>query len=212
MYDQVEETRVIRLAADEASSIIAVLWESFYDYPVMRYVLRDSGLRYSEHLHKMITLFVSARLLLNDVILGIRSQDELVAVVTTSDPSIPPHPDFAALREHTWEVLGPEALARYQQFVDAWTSMEWSVPQLHVNMIGVCRAHQRRGLARTLLYEVHRMAQESPSATGISLTTEDERNVSFYQRQGYEIIGHRQVGSDLQAWSFFRPKDAPGQL
>lgn len=212
MYDQVEETRVIRLAADEAPSIIAVLWESFYDYPVMRHVLRDSGLRYSEHLHKLITLFVTARLLLNDTILGIRSQDELVAVVTTSDPSIPPHPDFAALREHTWELLGPEALARYQQFVDAWTSMESSVPQLHVNMIGVCRAHQRRGLARTLLHQVHHLAQQSPAATGVSLTTEDERNVSFYQRQGYQVIGHRQISPELQAWSFFRPNEASSQL
>ena len=77
-------------------------------------------------------------------------------------------------------------------------------------MIGVCRAHQRRGLARTLLHEVHQLAQLSPAGTGVSLTTEDPRNVAFYQRQGYEIIGHTQVTSELQAWSFFRPNGAPG--
>lgn len=204
MYEQMEETRVIRVPATHADEVISVLWESFYDYPVMRHVLRDSGMAYGEHLHKLISLFVGARVLLDDVMLGIRHQGQLVAVATTSDPARPPHPEFETLREQTWAVLGPAALERYMQFVSAWEKMAPAMPQLHVNMLGVRRQHQRRGLARTLLQEVHHMAEASTESRGVSLTTEDERNVPFYQHQGYEVIGYTRISDDLQTWSLFR--------
>ncbi|HET9440708.1 MAG TPA: GNAT family N-acetyltransferase [Longimicrobiales bacterium] len=205
MSEQREESRIIRIPGTDAADVVGVLWESFFDYPVMRHVLRDSGLDYAQHLQQLIGLFVSARALRDDVMLGIKLGGELVGVVTTSNPMDPPHPDFAPLREQLWQALGPEASARYQQYVTAWDSMATHEPQLHVNMIGVRRAFQRSGLARQLLSEVHEMAKRSPSVTGVSLTTEDERNVPLYQRHGYQVIGEKQIAPGLKTWSFFRP-------
>ncbi|HEY0673134.1 MAG TPA: GNAT family N-acetyltransferase [Longimicrobiales bacterium] len=205
MSEQREESRIIRIPSSDAPEVVSVLWESFFDYPVMRHVLRDSGLDYAQQLQQLIGLFVSARALRDDVMLGIKHGGELVAVVTTSNPADTPHPDFAPLRDQVWHALGADALARYQQYVTAWEAMATHVPQLHVNMIGVRRAFQRSGLARQLLNEVHEMAKRSPSVTGVSLTTEDERNVPLYQRHGYQIIGETQIAPGLKTWSFFRP-------
>jgi GNAT superfamily N-acetyltransferase len=198
-----QQIAIERIAPANAAEVVDVLWESFYDYPVMRFVLGDAP-HYDRRLARMISLFVGARALLNDVMLGARHNGELIAVATTSDPAVAPHPELAAMREECWRELGADAKARYDLYVNAWDAMASSAPQLHVNMLGVRRAHQRGGLARALLDGVHGMARASDKWTGVSLTTESPRNVSFYERQGYQIIGQREVAPGWQAWSFWR--------
>jgi GNAT superfamily N-acetyltransferase len=198
------ELTIETIAPAEALEVVDVLWEAFYDYPVMRFVL-GNGLDYDRRIARMIGLFVASRALVNDVMLGVRHSGELIAVATTSDPANPAHPDFAAMREQVWRELGPDAKARYDLCVNAWDAMADDRPQLHVNMLGVRRGHQRGGLASALLQRVHDLTESSGKWEGVSLTTEDPRNVPFYERQGYHIIGQRQVAPELQAWSFFRP-------
>jgi GNAT superfamily N-acetyltransferase len=178
MYDQLQGA-VAPVPIGDASPVIDVLVESFYNYPVMRFVLGNAP-DYDARLKRLIGLFVSARLLLNDVILGIRNGEEV------------------------WSELGPTAKARYDLCVNAWGAIATDVPQLHVNMIGVRNAHQRKGLARALLSRIHEMALQSGTWQGVSLTTEDPRNVAFYEGQGYRVIGTQMVAPELQAWSFFR--------
>jgi GNAT superfamily N-acetyltransferase len=197
------QLQVISMPRTTGVQVTSVLCESFYDYPVMRYVLGDSA-HYDRQLGKMIGLFVAARTLLDDVMLGIMAGADLVAVATTSNPAQAPHPDFAVMRDTTWTSLGPDAWLRYQQCVQAWASMASSLPQLHVNMLGVRRAFQGQGLARLLLEEVHRLSEQHPDSTGVSLTTEDARNITFYQHLGYQVIGEARVTRELQTWSFFR--------
>jgi GNAT superfamily N-acetyltransferase len=199
-----QQLQLIRLPRTTAALVTSVLCESFHDYPVMRFVLGDN-IDYDRQLDQLIGLFVTARTLVDDTVLGVMIGAELVAVATTSNPAQPAHPGLAALRGEVWNSLGAEAAARYQQCVQAWDSMASQIPQLHVNMIGVRRAYQGTGLARRLLEQVHQLAAQSGTAEGVSLTTEHEENVAFYQHLGYQIIGQAHIAPGLQAWSFFRP-------
>lgn len=195
--------QVSRVPLAAAGEVVDVLVEAFYDYPVMRFVLGEAP-DYDARLRRLIGLFVTARVMLDDVILGIRRNDELIAVATTSDPARPAHPNFPALREEVWTELGPTAKARYDLCVNAWGAMATELPQLHVNMLGVRRAYQRRGFAGKLLQAVHAMAEQQPEWKGVSLTTEDPRNVAFYEHFGYRVIGRQMVAPELEAWSLFR--------
>lgn len=40
---------------------------------------------------------------------------------------------------------------------------------------------------------------------GVTLTTEDQVNVSLYEHLGYEVIGQATVAPELRTWGFFRP-------
>ena len=196
--------QVERVSRADADHVIAVLCESFRDYPVMRFVLGDEG-DYDARLRRMIGLFVTARTLLDDVIFGIREGGELVAVATTSNPARPAHPDFAVLRDEVWSELGAESAERYQRCVTAWQLMESHVPQLHVNMLGVRRAYQALRLGTRLLDAVHALAEFTPGCVGVTLTTEVTRNVRFYQNRGYQVIGNVRIEPELETWSFLRP-------
>jgi ribosomal protein S18 acetylase RimI-like enzyme len=200
---------VQRLDATSAPEIVDVLHESFYDYPVMRFVLGPGTPRYAERLRTLVHFCVMARVLRNEVVLGVRSGQQLLATALISRPggSGAP-PELQALRTETWTALGGDAERRYSAFATACGPFQVAEPHLHLNMIGVRNGARGSGLARRLLDAVHAMSRTDPESTGVTLTTEDPSNVSLYKYFGYEVVGEAAVGPGLNSWGFYRTDPA----
>lgn len=45
------------------------------------------------------------------------------------------------------------------------------------------------------------MAVRDDGAAGLALTTEDEGNLAFYRRRGFELVAHAEVGEQLSTWT-----------
>ena len=88
-----------------------------------------------------------------------------------------PRPAFIALREAVWAELGADARSRYDTYIQAANFFAARPPHHHLNMIGVRRAQQHRGLARTLMEAVHSTASDDPQSAGVSLTNERAENL-----------------------------------
>ena len=200
---------LIRTSRERAPEIVDALCDSFHDYPVMRYVVGEAGDEYDDRLRTLIGMFVLARVLLNDPILAIEDAGRIVAVATTTPVGErQTHPDFPARREAVWKILGDAAKARHEGLIEVWERSKVDRLHLHLNMLGVRRSYAGRGLGRRLLDEVHAMSVGDPQSTGVTLSTEDPKNVPLYEHVGYRVIGHERVTPDLETWSFFRPDDA----
>jgi ribosomal protein S18 acetylase RimI-like enzyme len=210
-------TQVNRLGAEEAPEVIDVLCESFYDYPVMRYVIGEAD-DYGRRLHQLVTLFVMARVYRGETALGIPRErgGGLLGVATISDPRIDlSPPETADLREQVWAALGEEARARYSAFGQATTPFEQVPPHLHLNMIGTRTEARGRGLGGRLLDAVHEISTEDPGSTGVTLTTEVAGNVALYRRFGYDVVGSARVGGPgegegFTTWGMYRPDRPAG--
>ena len=187
-----------------AEEVGGVLDAAFADYPVMRYVLGDTG-DYAGRLRTLIGFFQGARVLRDDAIFGILDGQELVGVALCSLPDRVAPPALDQLRERTWAVLGADARARYDDCVRAWEQVGVAKPNVHVNMLAVPPRHQGRGFARALLERVHAMSRERGDSRGVTLTTESERNVALYQHLGYEVVGRRTIAAGIETWGFWRP-------
>ena len=197
--------QLIELSPADASIVAEVLVDAFYDYPVMQYVLDEAAPGYDRRLRALIGLFVAHRALKNDPMAGVLEDGEMVAAITMSHPIGATNPAaFTALREAVWEMLGADAKARYDSCVAAWEPVAPSVPQLHINMLGVRRTHQRRGVARPLLEHAHLLASRNAALRGVSLTTELPANVHLYQHFGYEVFGEAAITPALRTWGMFR--------
>ncbi len=201
---------VTTLSLDQVVEIVSVLSDAFQDYPVMRYVLGPDvpgvGAPYKVRLHRLVQLFVSGRAYRSEPMMGVRDgSGALVAAAVMSLPKSPNAlPAFIALREAIWAELGVEARSRYDGYMSAANFFAAMAPHHHLNMIGVRKAQQHLGLARELLEAVHRLGSDDPQSTGVSLTTERQENVPFYERFGYKVVGHARVGPDLETWGLFR--------
>lgn len=194
------------LGAADAGEVVEVLAEAFHDYPVMRFVLRDSA-RYDADLRRLVHLFASARVLRREPMLGVRSaQGGLLGVAIMTLPASGPPPEaFLALREETWGHLGAAARQRYDAFGTAAGTLTRTDPHHHINMIGVRPAAQGQGHARALLDAAHAVAAGDEGSTGVSLSTELAGNLPLYQRFGYQVEGHVRVDEALESWTLFRP-------
>jgi GNAT superfamily N-acetyltransferase len=197
-----------RLTSAQADDAVTVLCDAFYDYPVMRYVLGATGHDYDARLRTLIGMFVGARYAKDEPVLAEWDGGTVVAAAIVTLPGERPAPEaFLARREAAWRELGDAARERYAAFGAACGRFAVEAPHHHLNMIGVRRSHAGRGLARPLLEAVHAMAEEDTGSAGVSLSTENPRNLLLYEHFGYERLGHARVSDDLETWVFFRPAD-----
>lgn len=198
---------VVELSARRAEEAVEVLCESFYDYPVMRYLLGSLDESYDERLRSLIRFFVAARVLREGPVLGVEDGDSVAAAALVTLPIQPEAPpELYEHRDAVWRELGDGARQRYETLGEVWKEFPIRDPQHHLNMIGVRRGQGGRGLGRLLLESVHRMADRDPGSAGVSLTTEDPANVSLYEHFGYRVVDHRKITDGLETWGLFRAR------
>jgi GNAT superfamily N-acetyltransferase len=200
------------LPHDRAEEAVDALCDSFHDYPVMRFILgaalnpaEPAGKDHDARLRALIGMFVAARVARGAPILAVERDGLVAGVATLTRPGEPiAPPSTNPQREATWAALGADARARYELLVEAWEERSIPEPQYHLNMIGVRRSHAGQGLGRHLLDAVHEMSERDAVSAGVSLTTEDPKNVALYQHFGYEVVAHDLVAGKLETWLFFR--------
>jgi len=205
------DLEVAAFPASRAGEIVDALVDAFHGYPVMRYVVGDAGRDYERRLHMLIGVFVARRVDHGHPTLAIEADGEVLGVATLTPPGDPgpPSAEFDARKDALWLELGQDANERMERLVEIWQRLSVPGPQYHLNMLGVRRAHAGKGVGRLLLDEVHRISREHPESTGVSLSTEDPKNVLLYQHCGYEIRFHERVSPALETWILFRPDDQP---
>jgi GNAT superfamily N-acetyltransferase len=201
--------KVTFLLPDRMENILDVLCDAFRDYPVMRHVLGGRH-RVPADLRTLIRLFVAARLLRSEPVLGVSGDDgSLAGVATLTPPGERTAPEaFRALRDETWRKLGEVARSRYDAFATATAPFTVAEPHWHVNMLGVRHDVQGGGYGRTLLERAHALSSCDFQSRGVSLTTEVPGNVPLYEHFGYRVLGHARVAEGLETWGLFR-KDGP---
>lgn len=192
------------LREQDASRVVDVLCDAFFDYPVMRYVLGDIA-GYSERLQTLIHFFVQNRFKKNELVLGIHGSNALDGVALVSYPGNPTRSaELDALREETWQTLGADARGRYETFGSATTHVESPGPHIHLNMIGVRSTAQGTGVGRLLLDAVHAHSVHQSDSAGVTLSTENPQNLSLYKHFGYTILGEGAVADAFTTWELYR--------
>jgi ribosomal protein S18 acetylase RimI-like enzyme len=208
------ELRIETVNRDGFQEAVDVLSEAFFDYPVMRYVIGDVGEDYSRRLRHLVSFFTEARFTRKDLVLAVIEAGKMVAVASINLPREGPLEFSGGIdplephRQKVWTDLGPEARVRYEEYGAAAASAPFPDPHYHLGMIGVRRDAAGKGHARRLLDYLHRLSADHPSSLGVSLATENPRNVSLYEHFGYSIVSHEKVG-DMETWGFFRPDPSP---
>ena len=194
---------------ERAGEVVDALFDAFHDYPVMRYAVGDAGADYDRRLRQLIGVFVARRVDHGHPLLAVEEDGTVIGVATLTPPGDPGPPSaaFDARIEALWQDLGQDAKARMEYLVGIWKRLTVPGPQYHLNMLGVRRAHAGKGVGRILLDEVHRISRDHADSTGVSLSTEDPKNVPLYEHCGYEVRFHESVSPALETWILFRPDD-----
>ncbi|MEZ5319927.1 MAG: GNAT family N-acetyltransferase [Vicinamibacterales bacterium] len=193
------------MAATQAPAVIDAFCDAFRDYPVMRHVIGPADPDDAERLRALIELFVMTRVRRDDPMLAIADDDRLLGAATFTVPGpVEPLPETAAHKQRVFARLGDDARERYEAFAASGSTFFAALgPHYHLNMLGVRRAVAGRGLGRRLLDAAAGLSRAHQASTGVSLTTENPRNVPLYEHIGFRVVGHARVAPTLESWGLF---------
>jgi ribosomal protein S18 acetylase RimI-like enzyme len=191
-----DHARAYKLDASHAGEAAALLTRAFFDYPMWAWVLPDE-----KHRRRALPLAMRASVawgLILDNAFGIG--EPLCGVAIWAPPGmadIDVDPDgsrtnWAAVED----AVGPDGLRRFERMVEVQKPFRdrhiapggWYLPWL-----GVDPAAQRTGAGSALLRAM--WARLDPAGAATYLETENEANVAYYEKQGYELV-HRGVLPD----------------
>jgi GNAT superfamily N-acetyltransferase len=194
------------LSLERLDDVVEVFADAFQDYPVMRFTVGPDG-DVAARVRRLVRLFVTRRTARGGPMYGLTGAggDLTGATLLTLPVEPPPPPIVEEISAAAWHDLGKAAQLRYDAYAASSAFFGALPPHHHLNMIGVRRAHAGTGLGRRLLESVRRLSEGDPQSAGVSLTTENPRNVELYRHFGYEVVGHAPVGPGLETWGMFLP-------
>lgn len=185
----------VRVPAERADEIVDVMADAFRGYPVMRFVVGpggDAG-EVEARERRLVELFVRRRIARGGPAFGVIDRENstgkslaAAAILTLPHEPEPPR-EVAEMTVATWLELGDAARRRYDAYAKAASLFDALPPHHHLNMIAVRPRHMGKGLARPLIEAVQRLAHDDPDSAGVSLTTENPRNVELYRHFGFAV-------------------------
>lgn len=201
---------VISIPPDRLDDVVDVFAEAFSGYPVMRYAVGPDG-DVNARERRLVRLFVTRRVARGGPMYAVSNRENSSgknfagAILLTLPDEPAATEEVARISAEAWAELGEDARLRYDEYAKASNFFATFPPHLHLNMIGVRAAEKGSGLGRRLLEKTRELAEANPLCSGVSLTTENPRNVDLYQHFGYDVVGHATFGPGIETWGLFLP-------
>jgi ribosomal protein S18 acetylase RimI-like enzyme len=196
---------IITLTDRQVPAAAATLARAFQDDPLMVYAIPDAAER-ARLLPEVYARMVRFGLLAGEVLTTAGAPDGVALWLPPNAKWTRENMQAAGMHE-TPTLIGDDAYQRYREVV----SREWQArerdkigPCWYLFLIGVEPGRQRRGVGAALIRPILERADKDNLAC--YLETENERNVGFYRKQGFDTIvtGEEAGNSGVRFWTFRR--------
>ncbi len=189
------------LNPDQQDVAVHVLSAAFAEYPVMTKVLDADNAAYPDRLKALVGFYTGLRFRRGWPVLGLEVDGEIRAVTLLNDPEDPDRPGESSWIEQEQEALeklrqqlGDETYTRMEAFEQSSNGAQPEYPHFFIGMIGVLPAYQGCGYAGALIRHVKTLSQRHPASRAVVLTTESEKNLTFYSKQGFTLVSEDWAG------------------
>ena len=197
--------KIVRITDSQIPAAAATLAHAFHGDPLMVYAIPDATDR------TRLLPDVYARMIRFGVLTG----EVYVTAGAVEGVALWLPPNVKWTRENieasgmheTPTIIGDDAYQRYREVVSReWQARERDMhdPCWYLFLLGVEPSRQRQGLGGALMRPILERADTEKLAC--YLETENERNVAFYRRQGFDVIvnGEEAGASGVRFWTFLR--------
>ncbi len=196
---------IVRLADSQIPAAAATLARAFHDDPLMVYAIPEPADR-TRLLPDVYTRMIRFGVLAGEVYVNPGAVEGVALWLPPNAKWTRENIEASGMSE-TPTVIGNDAYQRYREVVGReWQARErdMTAPCWYLFLLGVEPSRQRRGLGGALMRPILDRADTEKLAC--YLETENQRNVAFYQRQGFDVIvnGEKAGASGVRFWTFRR--------
>ena len=199
------DAKIVRLGESQMHPAAQMLARAFHDDPLMRYTIPDPNER-ARLLPAMYATMIRFGMLAGEVHVT-ADAPEGVAIWMPPNAQWTRENMEASGMLKTPTLIGDEAYQRYRDVVSReWQARLREIPGAgwYLFILGVEPRVQRRGLGGALMLPVLKRADTEQVVC--YLETENERNVPFYLKHGFEVVvnGEEDGHSGVRFWTFRR--------
>jgi len=198
----------VSLTSIDSSAIADLLASSFRLDPAIQYTFRGTDPGRDKHYRRLMEAWAEYSIGEKHVLLGVRSQGELVAVVGLTGLDG---------RKPTWSICRDlPAILRVIPGVRLWRALTLAMAEMRpssvptisaeISMLAVHPSYQGRGLAKELLGRAHNITSEALPSAGVYLYTTHPGSRAFYAKQGYALLAHHRIES-VEVFHLFRSSE-----
>jgi ribosomal protein S18 acetylase RimI-like enzyme len=196
--------KVVRLGRKDLYEAIDILSRAFEHDPLMRFIFERSTSDFQSSLAELFRFSCEVRIELEWPLLGCNHDSRLVGVACVTVPEHRPWPKSLSKKyEKLVSAIGPEATDRLERYSALTDTHRPEAPHFYLAVFGVHPSFQGMGIGRLILNEVHTLSELHPTSIGVGLDTENEQNVTLYERFGYIVVVKTELNG-MNLWSMFR--------
>jgi GNAT superfamily N-acetyltransferase len=203
--DEAVGAEITTLTDRQIPAAAATLARAFHDDPLMVYAIPDAAER-ARLLPEVYARMVRSGLLAGEVLTTAGAPDGVALWLPPNAKWTRENMQAAGMHE-TPTLIGDDAYQRYREVVSReWQARERDMlgPCWYLFLIGVEPSRQRRGVGAALMRPI--LERTDQNRLACYLETENERNVTFYRKQGFDTIvnGEEAGSSGVRFWTFRR--------
>jgi ribosomal protein S18 acetylase RimI-like enzyme len=196
---------IVRLTDSQIPAAAATLARAFNDDPLMIYTIPDATER-ARLLPDMYARMIRFGVLTGEVYVTAGDLEGVALWLPPNAKWTRENIEASGMHE-TATLIGNDAYQRYRDVVGReWQARERDMTGAcwYLFLLGVEPNRQRRGLGGALMRPVLERADQGHVAC--YLETENQRNVAFYQKQGFDLIvnGEEAGATGVRFWTFSR--------
>jgi GNAT superfamily N-acetyltransferase len=197
--------KTVRLADSQIPAAAVTLARAFHDDPLMIYTIPDSADR-ARLLPEVYARMIRFGSLAGEVHTTSGAVEGAAIWLPPNAKWTPENLEASGLNQLA-SLIGGDSYQRYREVVGReWQARErdMTVACWYLFILGVEPSRQRRGFGGALMRPVLERADSEQLAC--YLETENERNVAFYLKQGFEMVvnGEEAGSSGVRFWTFRR--------
>ena len=181
---------------DEESAVSAVIALAFATDPMARWSLRDPH-TYLAVMPDLIRAFGAAAYDSDSAYVS----DDFGGAALWLPPGV--EPDIETLERLIKTHADPAILSDVDAIFEGMARYHPQVPHWYLPLIGADPTRQSRGVGSALMR--HALARCDREGTAAYLESSNPRNISLYQRHGFEVLGTIQTGSSPVLTPMLRP-------
>ena len=196
---------IVRLTDSQIPAAAATLAHAFHDDPLMVYAIPDPDDR-TRLLPDVYSRMIRFGVLTGEVYVTAGSVEGVALWLPPNVKWTRENIEASGMHE-TPNIIGNDAYQRYREVVGReWQARERDMtdPCWYLFLLGVEPSRQRQGLGGALMRPI--LVRADTDQIACYLETENERNVAFYRRHGFDVIvnGEEAGTSGVRFWTFRR--------